>query len=444
MKDHDHSLDAAPGPPSPARPDAGADRFTEPAVSRGRAWLLLGTLMLGYIGIYICRKNFSVANPMIRSAFGATKEQIGIIASYSTLAYMVGKFLFGPVIDRFGGRICFLLALVGVALFTAAGAGATSIATLTLCYSATRLAGAAGWGSMVKLVPGWFTRRSLPLAMSFLSLSFVFGGVCATLLAGWIANRSGGNWRWVMGGPAIALTGILVLCWAVLPRDAASGVAVAGRTNPRPEFQWAQVARLLMIRQFWVICALSFTLTLLRETFNTWTVDFFRTEAPTTMSNGMAAFLSTPFDALGAAGIILLGWAFGRLTSTGRTRLLFGILLTLAAIIFALPSLARQSVFLAAFAVGGVGFLAYGPYSLLAGIFSVEIRGPDYVATVAGLVDGSGYLAAILAGQQFGRILDYGGYRLGFPCLAVLAVIAAVLCLFLYPRQPARPSGVRA
>ncbi|MCZ7635205.1 MAG: MFS transporter [Verrucomicrobia bacterium] len=74
------------------------------AISRGRARLLLAALVLGYIGIYLCRKNFSVAVPLIREAFSLSKEQIGIVASASTLAYMIGKFTFGPLIDRFGGR----------------------------------------------------------------------------------------------------------------------------------------------------------------------------------------------------------------------------------------------------------------------------------------------------------------------------------------------------
>jgi hypothetical protein len=43
-----------------------------------------------------------------------------------------------------------------------------------------------------------------------------------------------------------------------------------------------------------------------------------------------------------------------------------------------------------------------------------------------------------LSGQQFGRILDLGGYRLGFTCLAALAAISAVLCLFLYEWAPAK------
>lgn len=390
--------------------------------------------MLGYIGIYLCRKNFSVAVPLIREAFGLTKEQIGIVASVSTLAYMVGKFAFGPLIDRFGGRPSLLLAMLTVALFAAAGGFAGSLAGLTLLYSLNRLAGSAGWGAMVKLVPDWFPARHLPLAMAVLSLSFVFGGVCATLLAGQIAAWSDNDWRWVMSGPALVLAALTLLSWKVLPRACpprSRAVQGAG-ADARARFEFRQVAELVRLPQFWVVCALSFTLTLLRETFNTWTVDFFKEAGGPELSHRLAAFLSTPFDALGALGIVGLGWCFGRLGPPARRRLLLVILLLLAGLVWALPTLGRGHLGLAMFAVGGVGFLAYGPYSLLAGILAVEIRGQAYVATVAGFVDGTGYLAAILAGQQFGRILDLGGYSLGFGCLAGLAATSAGLCLLLY------------
>jgi sugar phosphate permease len=402
-----------------------------------RSWLLLSTLVLGYIGIYICRKNFSVANPLIRQAFGWNKEQIGMVASYSTFTYMLGKFVFGPIIDRVGGRGAFLLALTMVAAFGVLGGLANSLPMLIVIYSLNRLAGAAGWGGMVKQVPDWFPARSMPLAMGVLSLGFVFGGICATLLAGAIAEWSSNNWRWVMSGPSLVLGAILFLCWVVLPRGPKKSGSAESRTVESSRvagFQFRHVSELLAIRQFWIVCALSFTLTLLRETFNTWTVDFFQTTAGSGMSSQMAAFLATPFDALGAVGIVLLGWLFGRIGKAARMRLVAAILSLLTVLILLLPMLGSRNAWLGMAAVGGIGFLVYGPYSLLAGVLAVEIRGKEYVATVAGMVDGVGYLAGILAGQQFGRILDLGGYALGFKCLAALAAISAVLSLFLYSR----------
>jgi len=420
-----------------------------PAASKpttGKAWIFLGALVVGYIGIYLCRKNFAVANPLIRQAFGLNKEQIGQVASYSTLAYMIGKFVFGPLIDRIGGRWAFLLSLLGVAFFGALGGIINSLPLLVLMYSLNRLAGSAGWGGMVKQVPDWFPERSMALAMGILSLGFVFGGVCATLLAGSLATWSSNNWRWIMSGPSIVLLLILLFCWLLLPRgNSATAPTRHGIESSKSRGATIQrVLDLMVVRRFWIICALSFTLTLLRETFNVWTVDFFKTTGGTTVSNQIAAFLSTPFDAFGAVGIVALGWVFGRIDGMKRMGLLFLILSALAVLIVMLPNLASHSLWLATVGVAGIGFLAYGPYSLLAGVLAVEVRGKEHVATAAGIFDGVGYLAAILSGQQFGRILDLGGYRLAFNCLAILAGVSAVLCLFLYdwvPKRATEPSA---
>jgi sugar phosphate permease len=403
-----------------------------PSPLQSQAWL--GTLVAGYIGVYLCRKNLAVAIPAIQETFDVSRAEIGLIVSASTISYAAGKFIFGPLIDRFGGRVSFLLSLLFVGLFAFAGSLATTLPLLTLAYSANRFAGSAAWGAMVKMVPGWFTRRQLPFAIAWLSLSFVFGGVFATLLAGQIAEWSGNDWRWIMGGPALVLAVILIICAAILPRrqPAAPDVVDAGSGTG---FAFGQIPQLLRLRQFWIVCALSFTLTLLRETFNTWTVDFFKAEGGGDLSSRVAAFLSTPFDACGALGIIALGWVFGRVGPGTRMRLLFGMLVLLSMLVQALPGLMQQGRWVVAIALGLIGFLAYGPYSLLAGILAVEIRGRAYVATVAGIVDGVGYLAGILAGYTFGRIVDVGGYRLGFQTLALLGVMSAVLCLFLYPRS---------
>ena len=87
-------------------------------------------------------------------------------------------------------------------------------------------------------------------------------------------------------------------------------------------------------------------------------------------------------------------------------------------------------------AIGLIGLLSYGPYSLCAGVLSLEIRGKDFVASVAGLVDASGYLAGIISGYIFGRVLDHGGYTLGFHCLGIITVVGAVLCLGLNRPRP--------
>ena len=399
-------------------------------------------LVAGYMGVYLCRANFSVAIPLLQSDLGVTRQDIGNVASVSTLAYALGKFAFGPLIDRFGGRICFLLSLIGVAFFGSLGGLVTGLAALSWVYSANRLTGSAAWGGMVKLVPEWFERKQLPLAMAFLSLSFVFGGALAKIFAGEVAERSGNSWRAVMAVPSVVLLVMVVILWFVLPRSRGRAAQIGASADPQvdgpvPSRAWDRIRHVLAVRQMWIVLALSFGLTLFRETFNTWTVDFIKTEGGDDVSAKVAAWLSTPYDLMGAVGIVTLGWAFGRLSGRARSFLLVAILSLLALLLWNLPNFFRHGLWLVAVSVGLIGFLSYGPYSLLAGILAVEIRGPAYVATVAGFVDGFGYVASILAGRQFGQIVDFGGYRLGFHVLAGLAAACAVLCLFLYSgRKP--------
>jgi sugar phosphate permease len=387
--------------------------------------------MLGYIGIYLCRKNLTVAVPMIQKALGVNKAEVGAISSSATMAYMLGKIIFGPVIDRFGGRISFLVALAGVSVFGAFGSIAGSVAMLTVFYTGNRFFGAAGWGSMVKQVPDWFGPRRLPLALALLSMSYAVGGYCALYLAGWIAAVSGESWRAVMGVPSILVAGILLVCWLILPKSNASDPARAAEEAASEKTPWQKIVEVAGVPQFWVICGLSFVLTIVRDFFNDWSVDFFKTAGGAATSTRAAAELSTSFDLAGAFGILFLGAVLQRISLQSRKILLIVMLLCLGALIYALPVLANRPLWMASLVIGIIGFLSYGPYSLLAGVLAVEIKGKEYVATVAGFVDASGYLAGVLAGYPFGLILDRGGYSAGFHTLAITSIFAVALCLFL-------------
>jgi OPA family glycerol-3-phosphate transporter-like MFS transporter len=380
--------------------------------------------------------------PLLQKNWGLNKEQVGIINSASTIAYACGKFFFGPITDRVGGRTSLLCSMTLVALFGGLGAFAPSLAILAIFYSANRLFGSASWGATLKLVPEWCGPAKLAFACGLLSLSFVFGGALAVSFAGLIARATQDSWPAVLGLPSLVLVLLVVLCALILPKPAKPRQAAEASPKART-FSLRRVLDLFGERKFLVVVALSFTLTLLRETFNFWTVDFIKTEGGASVSSAVAAVLSTPFDLCGAAGIVLMGWVFGRLEPLGRQRLLVVILGSLTVLLALLPELFHFGLWVLAAGVGLIGFLVYGPYSLLGGVLSVEVRGKEFAATVSGLVDGTGYFAGILSGTVFGKLLMIGGYRLGFEAMAGLTLIAAVLCCFLY-RKPVEVPGSAA
>lgn len=407
-----------------------------PVSGSPRAWGLLALLVVGYVGVYLCRKNLSVAVPLLVTEFGATREEVGRIASAGTLAYAFGKLLLTPWVDRLGSRNSFLAALSLVSVFGALSALSPSLAILGVAYSCNRLGGSVAWAAMVKQATPWFGPAHLPFALGVLSLSYVFGGAAAVGLAGLVAEASGQSWRAMMLVPAMALLALLLAARQFIPRDELAD------SGTRDSSGWRTGTSLFLglalDRGFWVICALSFSLTLVRETFNDWTVDFIKSEAGPGVSLQLASFLSLPFDLCGASGIVITGALLGRLKLRHQRWLLAGNLFLLAASLYLLTKASSLGLPWVVFLVGLVGFCGLGPYSLLAGYFSVQLRGPAVAGTISGVIDSVGYFAGVLAGSGFGWVIDRGGYRMGFGLLAVLALVSMLLALIL-PDSSSRP-----
>jgi sugar phosphate permease len=404
---------------------------------KGSARGTVAALALGYVGVYLCRKNLAVAVPLLGRAFHAGRGQIGRVVSIGTAAYALGKLTLGPLVDRIGGRAGFLLVLFAVALFGAVSALAPSLALLTVAYSANRYAGAAGWPAIVKLVPSWFRSGRQGTVVALLSLSYVAGGVAATLLARQVLAE-GGGWRAVLGVPSLALVAIGIVCVFAVRAGPLGAEIPAGAVSPAPaQPPW----RLLLCRpQFLVVCALSFALTLMRESFNTWSVDFLVSIQHTgARSLTVAALQSTTFDLAGGVGILLMGASYDRTPPRVRRWLIACILGALAVVLALLPGAAARAPAAGVWLVGAVGLLVYGPYSLLAGVFAVESGGEAAAATAAAIIDAVGYLAGILAGEALGRVLDRGGYPLGFECLSAITALSALLALGLQPSS--EPAG---
>jgi sugar phosphate permease len=399
------------------------------AAARDRnRWTVVAALIGGYIGVYLCRKNLSVAVALLQDQLHVNKAQVGVIASFSTGAYAAGKLLLGPVIDTVGGRRGFLGALIAVAVFSAAGGLAPGLTVLTILYSANRFAGAAGWPSMMKLVPTWFAPAETGRVTAVLSLSYLAGGILASLLAGQIAAIDH-DWRAVMAFPSIVLLAIIAAC-AVLVRpgplvrqEEAKASGATGRGSLRS---------LLLRPQFILVCLLSLTLTMVRDTFGTWGVDFLSTLQTGEKSIFAAALGSSAFDLAGFISILGMGyvWDLGRAAT--RRWLLFGLLAALAAVLFILPTVGPGT---AAALIFAAGLLVYGPYSLLAGTLAVSTGGPARAATASGVIDAVGYAGGTLIGTPLGHLLDIGGYSLGFRSLAGVAALSALLALA-YREQP--------
>lgn len=415
-------------------------------------------LFTGYAAYYFCRSDLSVAMPLLidhlqRRGVSSNNAivHLGMMASLGVLAYAVGKLFLTELGDLWGGRRSFTFGLGGAIAFTLLFASGGALPIFTIAWIGNRLTQSIGWAGLVKVCSKWFHYTSYGTIMGILSLSFLIGDAAARRSMG-ILIQHGYGWRalfyFAAGVAGCTLVANLLFLResrveAGYPDVEVNPLNLFGASAAKPHSLWALVRPLLASRAFLFVCLLSLGCTIVRETFNTWTPVYFHSFFG--YGEGRAASMSAIFPALGAASVILTGWASDKLGVTGRSMIMFlgltATVVTLMALAF-VPRAESTSLIPLAL-VGMVAFCLLGPYSYLAGAFALDFGGKQAGATSSGIIDGVGYLGGVLAGDTVARIAVRFGWRGVFIALALVSAFSALAAghLFLYQSAQKRKSA---
>ncbi len=403
-----------------------------------RRWqgLTTGVLLVGYAGYYLCRSNLAVAGPLLLHEFGGRgfdKAALGLVSSAGVLAYAVGKLLTGVAGDFIGGKRMFLAGMIGSIVATVAFGAAGGLAAFVVIWSFNRFMQSMGWGALVKLAAHWFAPERCGRIMAILSLSFLFGDAVGRLALGTLMNAGAGLAGRLHGRRRGADRDRDRHRHPAPEQPARRRAARAARQRAqRVRRRWRGIRHPMDVVDllapyvrspgFWLVCLISFGLTLVREAFNAWTPTYLVETYG--YSNGAAAQLSALVPLMGGISAVLVGVITDRAGAANR-------------LLVAVPLLAGATMSLAVIAAGlaqgpAVGlvmlsasaFLLIGPYTLLAGAIAVDLGGRRGAATAAGLIDTAGYLGAVLSGYAVGLVAQGRGWSSAFWLLAVVTALA--------------------
>jgi OPA family glycerol-3-phosphate transporter-like MFS transporter len=420
---------------------------TTVAAGAGPASLRLGqmaTVLLlfgGYASLYFCRADLAVATPLMLAEMGrhgiphdAAIVRIGTITSLGVLAYALGKLFLGGLGDFWGGRPSFLIGLTGATVFTGLFAASSGTPLMTAAWVGSQLTQSLAWAGLLKVSSRWFDYTSHGTVIGILSMSYLVGDAAARHWMGLLILH-GATWRMLFLFAA-CVSGALLVANALFLRESRTRVGHApARPNPLNVYAHSQgqglatlLLPLLRSRAFILVCLLSFTCTIVRETFNVWTPAYLRDYLG--YGAAAAASASAVFPAAGAVSVLLMGWASDRLGNRGRTLILAAGLAaaTLALFLFRLLPAGDGGSVLPLLAIGAIGFCLLGPYSCLGGALALDFGGARGGAVASGVIDGVGYLGGALAGDTVARIsVNYGwqGVFLGLAGTTALAACAA-------------------
>jgi sugar phosphate permease len=396
-------------------------------------------MLIGYVGYYICRGNLAAAFPLLTQEFGYSNTQLGLIASLSEMAYAAGKFINGPLADKIGGRKIFLVGMAGAIFFNIIFAISASLTAFVIVWCFCRYFLSMGWGGLTKTIGNWYPRERNGTVMGLISVNFQFGGVVATLFAGFLVAM-GVPWQGVFIYPAMVLT--LILLWSYFTSRSSPSDVVPGARPIEGETSKEQIAdygdeeqppvstimktllRLPIYRQLLVF---SFLTTLLRSVFLFWTPKFLFDIG---LGASSAILRSAIFPLLGVAGTVFIGWYTDHHARNGdRARMMWMMLSVLVFCMIAIAVLSNASepnFNLILFFLGASGFFLLGPYSMSSGCLTLDIAGAKGAGSCTGIIDGMGYIGGAIAAFTAGILSDYLGWPQVFLVLSVFAVISTL------------------
>ncbi len=145
-------------------------------------------VFVGYMAMYLIRKNFNVAQNDLIETYALSKTQLGLIGLSFSLTYGIGKTALSYFIDGTDTQkmvpvllIASSLAMTGFGL--SLGSDTRSVSLMMLCYGISGLFQAGGGPSSYSTVTKWTPRRLRGTFLGIWNLSHNVGGALAATVA---------------------------------------------------------------------------------------------------------------------------------------------------------------------------------------------------------------------------------------------------------------------
>jgi sugar phosphate permease len=202
-----------------------------PTVGTNHRWVILSIGVAAQASFSAAISGLPVAGPQLRSQYGLSNFQLGLVIGVIYLGIAASEILWGVWTDRFGERRVLLLgllstgavlALMGISLVPIHG-DAPPLALLVLAMLLVGLFGGSINGSSGRAVMTWFQDGQRGLAMSIRQTAMPAGGAIGIAVLPGLASSSGfrpvylflaalclaaagATWRWLHEPPETAAT----------------------------------------------------------------------------------------------------------------------------------------------------------------------------------------------------------------------------------------------
>jgi sugar phosphate permease len=407
-------------------------------------------LWTAYAGYYLCRLNFSVAQPEILKEFPAwTATKIGMIPSTYAFFYAAGQLINGVLCQKFGARIMMTVAMGIAAITNVLFAFASSFEMMLGLWAINGYAQSAGWALVTQTIANWTTSRRRGTVMGLIASCYTVGNVLAWLLAGQLCATAG--WRaafWVPGVILLPIAAAFHMFVRNRPEDVGlpparddltSGGDRAGNqaAASADDLGMAEILRLTFTnRILWILAIGFFCMNAVRYSFMNWTVQYMADFHGRSIKG--SALVAVVIPLLGVPGALFAGWASDAWFGRRRAPVCVLMQVALAGVCLGFTVVPAGSWGTAAILLGTAGFLIYGPDLLMSGAATIDVSHPRAASIATGFTMCLGALGAIFSGAGVGMLKDLakGNWNLMFQVLAGLVLLSSLFMVSIWNTRP--------
>lgn len=412
-------------------------------------WLIITVLFIITTINYADRATFSIAGQSASKELGLDPVAMGYILSAFAWAYVLGQIPGGALLDKFGSKKIYTIALIVWSGFTAlqgfAGffTGLMAASVLFAMRFAVGLGESPSFPANARIVAAWFPGSERGTASAIFNSAQYFSLVAFAPLMGWLAHSFG--WRsvfWVMGVVGILAALVFVkLIHSPLAHPAVNKAEVdyieAGGGLVRMEekntangaaFNWANVRQVLTSRMLLGVYLGQYCINVLTYFFVTWFPIYLVKERG--LSILQAGFTAALPALCGFAGGILGGMISdallkktGNLDIARKTPLLLGMVLATCIILCNYVEQEWLVIVIMAAAFFGKGVASLG-WAVVADTSPKEMAG-----VTGGIFNTFGNVAGIVTPIVIGYIVKATG---SFDGALIFVGAHCVICILAY------------
>lgn len=406
-------------------------------------WRVCALLLAATTINYVDRQVLGVLAPFLQDEIGWTEIEYGYIVMAFQAAYAIGLLCAGAVIDRFGTRIGYALAISIWSLAAMGHALAASVIGFIVARFALGLGEAGNFPAAVKTVAEWFPKRERAFAVGIFNAGSNIGAIIAPLMVPVVAAA----WGWQA---AFLCTGALSAIWLTVwltryrppeqqPRLSPAELAHI-RSDPAESTVKVPWLQLLRHRQAWSFVAAKFITDPVWWLFLFWLGKFLASEYDLSLARiGLPMIV---VYLMADVGSIAGGWLAGRFVRLGwnMNRARKGAMLVCALCVAPVVLVTYVDNLWIAVALIGLAMAGHQGWSANVLTLPSDMFPRQTVASVVGIGGFAGAVGGMAMSLFTGaQLQSTGSYSTIFLIAGTAYVVALVVVHLLAPRlEPAR------